>query len=141
MPTPVTHRPTAVVVASAGAALVGTALVVLGVASLSSGHGQFSWGVALFLVGYGVGMVAAAWGLWRLSVLGRGPVVALSLLNVAAGFGLAEFAAWVWLFVVVSAVTVVAAALPATSRALHLRRSGPEVTPADAPPRTDEPGT
>ncbi len=127
--------------AAGGAALVGVALVVLGAASLTSGHGQFSGGVALFLVGYGLGMVAAAWGLWRLSLFGRGPVVALSLLNVAAGFSVADAAAWVWLFVAVSAVTVVAAALPSTSRALHLRRREADVTPVDAPPRTDVPGT
>lgn len=127
--------------AAAGTAVVGIALVVLGVASFTSGHGDFSGGVALFLVGYGVGMVAAAWGLWRLSVFGRGPVVALSLMNVAAGFSVAESAPWVWLFVAVSAVTVVAAALPATSRALHLKRSDAGLTPADGPPPKDGPGT
>jgi hypothetical protein len=110
-----------VVVAVAGAVLVGVALVVLAIASLTSGHGQFSGGVGLFLAGYGLALCAAAWGLWRLSLFGRGPVVALSLLNVVAGFTFTAAAPWVWVFVVVSAVTVIAGAMPATSRALHLR--------------------
>lgn len=141
VPTDPTRRPIAVVVAAAGAALVGVALVVLGVASLVSGHGEFSGGVAFLLIGYGVGMMVAAGGLWRLSLFGRGPVLALSLLNAAAGLSVAGSAPWVWVFVVVSAVTVVAAALPATSAALHLRRGAADITPADGPPRKDEPGT
>lgn len=109
------------IVAVAGAALAAAALLALAVASLASGHGQFSGGVALFLAGYAVVMGVAAWGLWRLSVLGRGPVVALSLINVIAGYTFTGSAPWVWLFVAVSAATVVAGSLPATSRALHLR--------------------
>nr|WP_300150298.1 hypothetical protein [Propionicimonas sp.] len=121
MPAARTTRPTSVVVAVSGTVLVGLALVGLAIGSLASGHGQFSGGVGLFLAVYGLGLCAAAWGLWRLSLFGRGPVVALSLLNVVAGFTFTASAPWVWAFVVVSAVTVVAAALPSTSRALHLR--------------------
>ncbi len=121
VPAPGTTRPASVVVAVAGAALVGLALIVLAIASLASGHGQFSGGVGLFLAAYGLGLCAAAWGLWQLNLFGRGPVVALSLLNVVAGFTFTAAAPWVWVFVVVSAVTVVAGALPSTSRALHLR--------------------
>ncbi len=115
-------RPAPLVVAVVGAALAGTALVGLGVASLASGHGAFSGGVAAMLVAYGAGLAAAAWGLWRLSVLGRGPVVALSLIDVVAGYTFTGASPWLWLFVGVSAITVVASALPATSRALHLGR-------------------
>lgn len=140
VPSPSNPRPATVVVAALGAALVGVALSVLGIASLGSGHGAFTAGVALFLIGYGVALVVAAWGLWRLSVFGRGPVLALSLLNVAAGVGLAESAPWVWPFVAVSAVTVVVTALPATSRALHGQRGLDPLTPGDAPRPTDEPG-
>lgn len=139
MPRTPIARPVPVVVAAMGAALVGVGLVGLAVASLASGHGGFSGGVALALAVYGAAMVAAAWALWRLSLFGRGPVLALSLLNVVAGYSFTADAPWVWLVVIVSAVTAVAAALPATSRALHVRR-GP-VTPPDAPPRTDERGT
>ena len=113
-------------VAAAGAAAAGTAIVAAGFASLASGHGAFSGGVAVLLAGYGVALVAAAWGLWRLSLLGRGPVLALSLINVVAGVTFTAAAPWVGAFVVVSAVTVVAAALPATSRALHRRAGVPD---------------
>lgn len=119
-------RPVSVVVAVAGAAVAGTAIVVAGLASLASGHGAFSTGVAAALAGYGVALVVAAWGLWRLSLFGRGPVLALSLIDVVAGYTFTASAPWVWAFVVVSAVTVVAAGLPATSRALHLRTEAPD---------------
>lgn len=136
---PESPRPVPVVVAAAGAALVGVGLVALAVASLASGHGWFSGGVAIFLVGYGALMLVAAWALWRLSVFGRGPVVALSLINLVSAYTFTADAPWVWTVVLVCAVTVVAAAMPATTRALHGRRG--RVTPPDGPPRTDEPGT
>ncbi|MGC3993247.1 MAG: hypothetical protein QM779_03815 [Propionicimonas sp.] len=136
MPSFLRHRPAAVLVAVAGTALVGVAVVVLAVASLASGHGGFSSGVAIFLVGYGALMLGAAWVLWRLSVFGRGPVLALSLLNLITAWTFTADAPWVWVVVVISAATVVAAALPATSRALH--RGG--VTRADAPPPTADQG-
>lgn len=118
--------------------MVGVGVVVLAVASLASGHGWFSGGVAIFLVCYGALMLAAAWMLWRLSVFGRGPVVALSLINLVSAYTFTGDAPWLWAGVALCAVTVVAAAMPATTRALHGRRG--RVTPPDGPPPTDDPG-
>ncbi len=122
-----------------GAAASAVAVVVMAVVSLASGHGTFSGGVGLALLAYGAGLAAATWALWRLSVFGRGPVVALSMLNVAAAWTFTESAPWMWSAVVVCAITAVAAALPATSRALHLRRDA-GVTGADEPRPTGGPG-
>lgn len=142
MPETATHRPLGVVVAAAGTTLVALLLIGLAVASMASGHGSFSGGVALALLGYSAAMLGSAWALWRLSLFGRGPVVATAALNGVAGYTFSPSAPWVWLVVAVSAVTLVAAALPSTSRALHLRRRrDTEVTPGDAPQRTDDPGT
>lgn len=139
MPDSDARRPLGVVVAAAGTALVAVLLIGLAVASMASGHGGFSGGVGLALIGYSAGMLAAAWALWRLSIFGRGPVVATAALNGVAGYTFTPSAPWVWLLVVVSAVTVVAAAWPSTSRALHLRRRR-KITPADAPQPKDDPG-
>jgi hypothetical protein len=130
-----------VLVAVVGAGLAGVSLVGLAVVALAAGHGSFSGGVGFALIAYGALMLAAAWALWRLSVFGRGPVVALSLLNVAAAYTFTESAPWMWLVVLVCAATAVAAALPATSRALHLRRVGPDVSAAGGPRPKDEQGT
>lgn len=138
MPESAHDRPVGVMVAVAGTVVVALALVGLAVASLAAGHGGFSGGVGLALIVYGAGMLAAAWALWRLNVFGRGPVVALALLNLVAGWTFTATAPWVWLLVAISAVTVVAGSLPSTSRALHLRRERP--TPADEPRQTDDPG-
>lgn len=130
-------RPPGLMVAAAGSALVGVLLIGLAVASLAAGHGGFSGGVGLALIGYGVAMMAGAWALWRRSIFGRGPVVAMALLNLVAGYTFTESAPWVWVLVAASAVTLVAAALPSTSRALHVTR----VSSADEPPPTADQGT
>jgi hypothetical protein len=124
-------------VAAIGSVLVGLLLIGLATASLAAGHGGFSGGVGVALIVYGVGMIAGGWALWRGSIFGRGPVVATALLNLVAGYSFTATAPWVWLLVVVSAVTVVAAALPSTSRALHLRR----VSSDDEPPQKADRGT
>ncbi len=115
--------------AATGSALVGLLLIGLAVASLAAGHGGFSGGVGVALIVYGLAMIASGWALWRLNILGRGPVVATALVNLVAGYTFTATAPWVWSVVLVSAITVVAVALPATSRALHWRR----VTPDDEP--------
>jgi hypothetical protein len=124
-------------VAAIGSVLVGLLLIGLATASLAAGHGGFSGGVGVALIVYGVGMIAGGWGLWHGSIFGRGPVVATALLNLVAGYSFTATAPWVWLLVVVSAVTVVAAALPSTSRALHLR----QVSSDDEPPQKADRGT
>ena len=128
--------------AVAGTAVVALLLIGLAVASMASGHGGFSGGIGLALVGYGAAMLGSAWALWRLSIFGRGPVVATAALNGVAGYTFTSSAPWVWLVVAISAAALVAAALPSTSQALHLRRrSEAEVIPGDAPRPTDDPGT
>jgi hypothetical protein len=81
-------------------------------------------------------MAGGAVALWKGSIFGRGPVVAMALLNLVAGYTFTESAPWVWLIVAVSAATVVAAALPSTSRSLHL----PRVSSGDEPPRKADRG-
>jgi hypothetical protein len=117
------------VVAAAGSLLVGLALIGLAAASLAAGHGSFSGGVGIALIVYGVAMVAGAFALWKRSILGRGPVIAMALLNLVAGYTFTASAPWVWLLVAVSAATVVGAALPSTSSALHV----PTVSSGDEP--------
>ncbi len=73
-------------VAAAGSLLVGLALIALAAASLAAGHGSFSGGVGIALVVYGVAMAGGAFALWQGSIFGRGPVVAMALLNVVAGY-------------------------------------------------------
>jgi hypothetical protein len=124
------------VVAAAGSLLVGLALIALAVASLAAGHGGFSGGVGIALIVYGVAMAGGALALWRGNIFGRGPVVALALLNVVAGYTFTESAPWVWLLVAVSAVTVVGASLPSTSRALQAR----SVSSGDEPPQKADQG-
>ncbi len=124
-------------VAAAGSLLVGVALIALAVASLAAGHGGFSGGVGIALIVYGVAMGASAFALWKGSIFGRGPVVAMALLNLVAGYTFTASAPWVWLLVAVSAATVVCAALPSTSRALHLRT----VSRGDEPPQKADHGT
>ena len=123
------------VVAAAGSLLVGVALIALAAASLAAGHGGFSGGVAIALILYGLAMAGGASALWRGSILGRGPVIAMALLNLAAGYTFTAAAPWVWLLVGVSAATVVAAALPSTSRGLHLRALNAGDEP---PPKADQ---
>ena len=124
-------------VATAGSLLVGLALIALAAASLSAGHGNFSGGVGIALIVYGLGMAGSAFALWRGSIFGRGPVVAMALLNLVAGYTFTASAPWVWLLVAVSAATVVAAALPSTSRSLHVGR----LRSGDEPPRKADRGT
>jgi len=127
------ERPAGLLVAVAGSGLVGLAILALAIASLAAGHGEFSGAVGIALVVYGLLILAATWALWRGSLFGRGPVIATALLNLIAAASFTPGAPWAWLVVLVAAATVVAAALPSTSRALHLSgRAGLQ--------RTDEPG-
>lgn len=86
VPHPDSQRPVGAVVAAAGSLVTGLALIGLAGAALSAGHGEFSGGVAVALIVYGAAMVAGAWGLWQLSVFGRGPIVAMALFNLIAGY-------------------------------------------------------
>jgi hypothetical protein len=136
VPDPTRRRTPGLVVAATGSLLVGVALIALAAASLGAGHGSFSGGVGIALIAYGVAMAGGAFALWKGSIFGRGPVVAMALLNLVAGYTFTESAPWVWLLVAVSAATVVAAAMPSTSRALHAGL----VSPGDEPPQKADPG-
>ena len=131
------RRPPALVVAATGSLLVGLALIGLAAASLAAGHGGFSGGVGIALVVYGLAMVGGAFALWKGSILGRGPVIAMALLNVVVGYTFTASAPWAWLLVVVSAATVVGAALPSTSSRLRLGM----VSSGDEPPQKADQGT
>jgi hypothetical protein len=137
VPDPNSRRPPGLLVAAIGSLLVGVALIALAAASLGAGHGDFSGGVGIALIVYGVAMVGGSLALWKGSVFGRGPVIAMALLNLVAGYTNTQSAPLVWLIVAVSAATVVGAALPSTSRALHRHR----VSSGDEPPQKADPGT
>jgi hypothetical protein len=99
---------------------------VLAVLSAVSGHGSFSGGVAVMLGIYGAGLLAAGWGLWRLSIFSRGAIVAAALLHIAviASDYIQGPLAWVAiLLAVVPVTTVVATVWPSTTRALEARRA------------------
>ena len=136
MPAPATHRPAGQLIAVSGSLVVGVLLIGLAAAAIAAGHGGFSGGVGIALIIYGVAMIAGALALWRGSIFGRGPVIAMALINLVAGYTFTDSAPWVWLLVVISAITVIAAALPSTSSALHVRR----ISSAGEPPPTVDQG-
>ena len=113
------------VVAVLGAAAMGLVVSGFGLVAVSAGHGDLSGGVGVALVCYGLIMVVAAVLLWRGSVLGRGPVLATAALNLAAALSFTPTAPLAWVAVILAAVTVVAAALPASSVGLTRRTPPP----------------
>lgn len=122
--------------ACAGAVLSGLLVIGFSIASLASGHGVFSGAIAGWLGVYGLVCIVAAWALWRGHLLGRGPVLTLSVLNLIVAFTMTEDAPLAWLVVVVAAVTVVAVSLPSTARGLDWPvRTGGE------PPQKGAPGS
>ena len=128
-------RSAGTVVACAGAVVSGLLVIGFAIASLASGHGTFSGAIAGWLGVYGLVCIAAAWALWRGHLLGRGPVLTLSVLNLIVAFTMTEAAPLAWLVVVVAAVTVVAVSLPSTARGLDW-----PVRTGDEPPQKDVPG-
>lgn len=133
------RRPVSVVVASIGTVLMALLLIALGAGSLTSGHGGFSGAVGMFLGAYGLLIAAAGWGLWRGSMLARGPVLATGVINLIVAISMAGSAPEAWPIAAVAGVTVLATALPATSRWLHWPRTRMPLTPGGAPPATDDP--
>lgn len=108
------------------------------IASVVQGHGTFSGAIGVALGILGVGMIVAAWGLWRGSVLARGPVIATGILAVIVAVSMAAAAPLAWVVAAVAAVTVVAVALPSTSAGL--RWTGKLSSPGGHR-QTDEPGS
>lgn len=128
-----TPRGPGIIVACAGAVASGLLVVGFAIASVASGHGTFSGAIAGWLAAYGLVCIAAAYALWRGHILGRGPVLTLSALNLIVAYTMTQTAPLAWLVVVLSAITVVAVALPSTARRLHWSR----VRPDGEPPPTD----
>lgn len=121
-------RNPALIAAAGGSLAVGTLLMVLAMAALAAGHGEFSGGVGAVLLVYGLAVAAAGVWLGRGSLFARGPVLALGLLNLAVAASYAGDVPWAWLVVAAAAVSVVGAALPATTRALRRGDDSAEAT-------------
>jgi len=130
-------RPPSLLVACGGALVLGLLVIMLAIGSIASGHGTFSGAIGGWLAVYGLVGVASSWALWRGWVFGRGPVITTSALNLIVAITMAPAAPLAWLVAALSAVTLVAVALPSTTRALRWER----VTPADEPPPTDGQGS
>lgn len=130
--------------ASLGSAALGLVVIAVAIASLASGHGQFSGAIGIWLLLYGLVGVASAVALWRRSLLGRGPALVEAALNLIVGFTMAPAAPAAWLVVALAAVTVVATVLPSTTAALHWptrRRAQGPVRRSGEPPATERPGS
>lgn len=114
-----------VVVGALLTGLSGLAVATFGVLSLASGHGGFSWGIAAMLIGYGLALGAAAWGLWRLSLFARGPIVAMALMHLAIATSYLTGPTW-WAGALIACVpiaTLVAVLWPSTTAELRARRT------------------
>lgn len=134
-------RPWGVVVASLLAAGSAAAIMALAVLSWVSGHGLFGGGVAVMLCIYAAGLLWAAWGLWRMSVFARGPIVATALLHLAVLSGyLTGSLAWVtYLLAVAPVLTLVAVLWPSTARALRAQRAAARMDVDADPHDTEQP--
>ena len=115
--------PRSLAVAVLGAAISGVALVVTGIATMAVRQAVISAGVGLMLVAYGVLVCLGAWAGHRRWSLARGLIVAPALLHILVAGSL--FTAGdlkqdivAALILLVSLVTLVAAVLPSTMRAL-----------------------
>ncbi len=115
-------RPVSVVVSALSSAALAGLFAVMAVASLSSGHGQFSAQVAAMLLVWAVIVAVAAWGLWGLRGWARGVVVGTGLLHTAAFGQFALNQPLAWLGALVGLVAVVGAVWPSTTQALRLDR-------------------
>lgn len=132
-------RPAGLVAAAAGSVVVGLVIVALAGASLASGHGDFSGAVGAMLLVYGVAVAIAGWGLWRLSIFARGPVLATALLHVAVAFSYTPDTPLAWVLLIISAVSAAGVVLPSTTRALKGGRAA--LRTADEPRPTGGPQT
>ena len=128
-------RPTGLVVAAAGSAVLGVIVIGFAIASMLAGHGTFSGAIGGWLLVYGLVGVVAAFFLWRGSLLGRGPALVEAALNLVVAFTMASAAPAAWVVVLLSAITLVAVVLPSTTAALRW----PRFRRAAEPPPTEHP--
>ena len=110
-------------IAVVGAALSGICIEAVGIGSMAAAHAGFSIGIGLVLVGYGALVLLGAWLGLRRNPWARGLIVAPGLLHIATAVSLLQsddtpqqIGAGVALVLLV--VTVVAAVLPSTRKAL-----------------------
>lgn len=111
-------RPASLTIAALATGAMAVFFFVWAVLSLSAGHGTFSVGIALALLGWGVLIGAAAGQLYRRSAWARGPVVAAGLLHLAAFGQFALNQPWALLGAAAALVATVAAVWPSTRLAL-----------------------
>lgn len=115
------RRSVGLVVAAVSTMLLAVTFVALAVLSLASGHGQFSWQVALMLLLWGVLVGAIGWGLWTRQAWSRGAAVATGLLHVLAFGQLALTAPAATLGSALGLATLVSVLLPGTTAELRRR--------------------
>ena len=88
--------------------------------SLTGGHGEFSWHVAIGLIVWALVVVGAALAMARRYWWSRGPIVATGVLHLAAFVQSTSVQPWAVLGVLVALMTVVGAVLPSTREALRI---------------------
>ncbi|MGC3952644.1 MAG: hypothetical protein QM804_00030 [Propionicimonas sp.] len=122
------RRPVGLIVASFGSIALGLIVIGFSIASILAGHGTFSGAIGGWLAAYGLVGVAAGVGLWRRSLLARGPALVEAALNLVVAWTMAQAAPLAWIVIVLAAITLVAVVLPATTAVLQwprrFRRSG-----------------
>lgn len=116
-------RPAPLTVAASVAAIEGVLLVVLGVLeTLAISSSRLTLGVttAVFFVAYGAALLLCAWGLWRLRLWARSPVVLGQLIQLGLAWNLrgGETTPVAVALVVVAFVVLVGLLHPASTEAL-----------------------
>lgn len=113
------RRPFWLAAAAASTVVLALVFVVLAVASMTSGHGQFSIQVALMLVVWAALVGMAGWGMWALKPWSRGAVVAAGLLHLFAFGQMVPTAPAAAAGAALALVAAVGALLPSTRAALR----------------------
>ena len=116
-------RPVPLTVAASVAAIEGVLLVLLGVLEvLAISSSRLTLGVttAVFFVAYGAALLLCAWGLWRLRLWARSPVVLGQLIQLGLAWNLrgGETTPVAVALVVVASVVLVGLLHPASTEAL-----------------------
>ena len=113
-------RPWGLWAAVAGSLSLASFFLVMAGLSLTGGHGEFSWHVAIGLIVWALVVVGAALAMARRYWWSRGPIVATGVLHLAAFVQSTSVQPWAVLGVLVALMTVVGAVLPSTREALRI---------------------
>lgn len=99
------------IVACGGTAAAAIVFLAVGIGSVSVSHGVFSTGIGVMLLVYALVVAVVAWLAWRGAPFGNGLMVASALLHTLVGISVAHGSrrGWLWLFVLLALVTLVAA--------------------------------